>query len=358
MIKNRFTDEKADISLLAKLCDANGPSGYEDEIRDIIIAEISPYVNKLKIDKMGNLIAFKKGGSPLPRPLMFDAHMDEVGFMITRVTDEGYLKFGTVGGIDPGILAAKRVTVGKNALPGVIASKAVHMMSREDKAAPVKLSGLFCDIGARSREEALEHVSVGDYICFDSKLCRMGCEDSYVKAKALDDRLGCWLLINMIKSDLEYDTYFSFSVQEEPGCRGAKVSAFGIDPYIGVAIDATTAGDVDGVTGMNTVCSQGKGGVISLADGACVYDKALFDMITSAAAENGIKVQPKLRATGGNNASSLQRAASGARVCALSAPARYIHSPSSTVKISDMTEMQNLLLLMVGVFGRETIEKN
>ena len=345
------------LSLLARLCDADGPSGFEDKIKDIIIEEASPYADKLYIDRMGSVIVFKKGKIHPTRPIQFDAHMDEVGFIITAVTDEGYIKFESIGGVDAKVLPAKRVRIGDSSIPGVISSTPVHMQKGNAAGAPLSIKDMVIDFGAESKEDALKYVAVGDHICFDSDSFLFGDNDSFFKGKALDDRLGCFLMLNALKEDLPYDTYFSFSVQEETGLRGAKTAAHQIKPYIGVAIDSTTAGDVDGVSGMNVVCRQGEGGVISLADGATVYEPEIVQKVMDAAKEKNIKAQYKLRATGGNNAAALQRMASGARVIALSAPSRYIHSPSSTIKVSDIIEMQKLITLLIDILGEESYKK-
>jgi len=351
---NILKSEKRDyLSLLARLCDEDGASGDEDRIRDILIEEVKPYADKLYIDRMGSLIAFKRGKVHPSRPVQFDAHMDEVGFIITSITDDGYIKFDQVGGIDPKILPAKKVRIGNDKIPGIISSKPVHMQKGDDKNSLLSISDMVIDIGAESKEDAEKYVSVGDLICFDSSSFLFGHENTFFKGKALDDRLGCFLMVNAMKEELPYDTYFSFSVQEEPGLRGAAVAAHQIKPYIGVAIDSTTAGDTDGVTGMNVVCRQGEGGVISLADGATVYDTELVTTVMDAARERGIKAQYKLRATGGNNAAALQRTAQGTKVIAFSAPARYIHSPSSTIKVSDIIEMQKMIALLIEILGEE-----
>lgn len=333
----------------------NGATGCEDEIKAFIIKEISPYCDKLFTDKFGNLIAFKKGEKTLHRPLMFDAHMDEVGFMVRAIDDEGYIKFVPVGGIDAGILPAKRVKIGKNNINGVISSKPVHMQRNDaNKNDALSIDKLLIDIGAKDREDALSHVSIGDYIHFDSKTEFFGENGGVIKAKALDDRLGCYLLINAMRETtaLEYDTYFCFSVQEETGLRGAAVAAHNLCPSVAVALDATTAGDMPGVSGMDVVCRQGEGGVLSLIDGAAIYDKELLFTVMDEAKARGIKHQLKTRPSGGNDAAALQRAGYGARVCAMSAPSRYIHSPSSTVRVEDVDSMQAMIGVMIHVCGK------
>lgn len=199
----------------------------------------------------------KKGQSAPGNRVMFDAHMDEVGFIVTYITEEGFLRFATVGGIDNRVIQGKPVVVGKSKVYGIISSKPVHLIDRDHRDDPIKAADLLIDIGCRSREEAEGLVGVGDRVYFDSPFVRFG--NGFIKSKALDDRAGCAVLIKMIQSSLEYDTYFSFTTREEVGGMGAQTAAYTVKPDIAVAVETTTAADIGGVAPEKRVCFLGKG---------------------------------------------------------------------------------------------------
>ena len=206
------------LELIKELCLLPGISGRENAVRDFIIDQIKNYA-EYSIDPLGNLLVFKKGKNPAKNKVMLDAHMDEVGLIVTAITSEGFLRFTKVGGIDSRVILGRTVKVGDKAVNGVIGIKPVHLVDKKAEADIPKADDLYIDIGAKSKEEAMEYVRLGDSVWFDSDFVEFG--DGFVKAKALDDRAGCAVLIEMIKSELEYDMWFSFSVQEEIGTRGA-----------------------------------------------------------------------------------------------------------------------------------------
>ena len=216
-----------DIKLLERLCKCDGISGDEKKVRELIIEEIKPYADSISIDNLGNLIVHKQGKNRAKSRLMLSAHMDEVGLMVTDITSDGYLKFDEVGGIDRRVLLGKSVTVGKNNINGVIGVKPIHLCKGEENARIPELSEMYIDIGADSKEDALNYIKYGDSINFISEFYATA--DS-ITSKALDDRFGCLVLIELIKSELEYDMDFAFVVQEEVGLRGAKVAAYTVDP--------------------------------------------------------------------------------------------------------------------------------
>lgn len=328
--------------MLEELCLINGTSGDEAAIRDYIINKIEDHC-EYEIDTLGSIIAFKKGKRAPAKKVMLCAHMDEVGFITTYITDDGYLKFSPVGGIDPRVVIDRVVDI--NGVKGVIGSKAVHLLNAEEKKTAPDFSKLYIDIGATSREEAEKHVSLGDFAYFVSDYVKLGM--GFVKAKALDDRIGCMLMIELIKSDLEYDTYFCFNVQEEVGLRGAACTSFQVQSDISVILESTTAADLCGVTGGERCCVLGEGPVVSYMDRRTVYDKALFDLAFETAKENGIKIQAKTAVAGGNDAGAVQTSGRGSRVLAVSLPCRYIHSGSSVVKLSDIDEARKLLRVLL-----------
>lgn len=325
---------------LKKYCDILGPSGMEDEVRAAIIADISDSGCEYQTDPMGNLIVFKKGRHTRRKKVLFAAHMDEVGFMVKYIDEDGYLWFDAVGGIDRRVVSGRRITFCESGVKGVVASKSFHIQTPEERGKCEPITEMHIDIGASGREEALEYVSVGDCATFDPNFEEFG--DGLVRSKALDDRFGCAALVKMINSELEYDTWFAFNTCEEIGCDGAKETAHRLRPDIVIALEATTAGDIAGVPKNKCACTVGGGAVISLMDNGTIYSKELLELAVSVAEEKNIKWQYKNVVAGGNEASVYQRAASGAKVLAISAPARYIHSASDLLSVSDMQAVADL----------------
>ena len=312
--------------------------GAEDENFFTIISKIKDNC-EYKVDALGSIIAFKKGKKRTNKKVMICAHMDEVGFIITDITDDGYLKFAPVGGIDARIVADRKVTI--NNINGVIGLKPIHLLSSDEKEKAVSFKNLFIDIGAKDKSDAEKFVSLGDFAYFSSDYYEFG--EGFIKAKALDDRIGCMLMIELINSTLEYDTYFCFNVQEEVGLRGSKCTSFDIQPDISVILESTTAADLCGVTGGDRVCVLGDGPVISFMDGRTVYDKTLYKLARKTADDNNIPAQTKTAIAGGNDAGSIQTSGKGSKVIAISLPSRYIHSSSSVVKSEDIENTRKLL---------------
>lgn len=328
---------------LKTLCTINGISGDESRVRDYIISKIKDKC-EYKIDPMGNLLAFKKGKKAPKNKVMVSAHMDEVGFICTYICDNGFIRFTNVGGVDPKVAVGRAVKIGANEVYGVIGNKAVHLCSDgEDKTAP-KLDKLYIDIGAENKEEAEKYVSLGDCVYFVSDFVEFG-EDK-IKAKAIDDRFGCAVMLKMIESELEYDTHFAFLVQEEVGCRGAGTAAFSIRPDYAIVLEATTASDISGVSDEDRVCVQGKGAVVSFMDRSTVYNRDMFKGAFALAKEKNIPVQPKTTVAGGNDASAIHKACSGVYTIAVSLPCRYIHSGTSVGDKKDMQACYDLAVAL------------
>ena len=229
---------------LKNLCLIDGISGDEGRVREYIISKIDGKC-EYTIDPMGNLLAFKQGKKEPKNKVMLSAHMDEIGFIVTYICDNGFLKFTNVGGIDPKIAVGRSVRIGENNISGVIGNKAVHLCHGDEEKTAPKLDKLYIDIGASSKEEAEKYVNIGDSVHFISDFVEFG-EDK-IKAKAIDDRFGCAIMLKMIESELEYDTHFAFLVQEEVGCRGAGAAVFSIRPDYAIVLEATTASDISGV---------------------------------------------------------------------------------------------------------------
>lgn len=327
------------LDLLKKLCLLDGTSGSEDNVRDFIIDEIKDCC-EYKIDNLGNIICFKKGKKRPSKKLMLDAHMDEVGLIITSVTSDGFLKFDTVGGIDASVLCFKKVKIGE--VFGIISGKPTHLLSKDERKKAPKTDSLYIDIGVSSKNEALSLVSLGDTAIIQSDFTLMG---ENVKAKAIDDRIGCAVLIKLLKEKAEYDFWAVFSTQEEIGTRGARVATFAVNPDFALVLEATTAADIAGVSDDKSVCNLGNGPAVSFMDRATMYDRELYN----AALQSGIAVQPKRAVAGGNNSGAIHLSRGGVRTLAISLPCRYIHSPSCVANIKDMENMMALTKYMMNI---------
>lgn len=331
------------LELIREISAIAGISGREDAVRDFIISKIDGYA-EYYTDALGNLIVFKKGKNRAQKKVMLDAHMDEVGFIITGITSDGCLRFAKVGGVDTRVALGRSVKVGEYAVSGVLGAKPVHLLDKEEEANMPKNDDLYIDIGASSREEAEKYVSLGDAAWFDTSFFEMG--DGFIKSKALDDRVGCAVLIEMIRSELEYDTWFSFSVQEEVGLRGAGPAAFKIAPDYSIAVETTTAADITGVKGEKRVCICGEGAAISFMDRTTVYDRELFKKAFEIAEKNDIPCQVKTFVSGGNDSGAIHKSRGGVKALTVSVPCRYLHSPSCVIKYSDAENCLKLVKVL------------
>lgn len=347
------------MELIRELSLAFGPSGCEDAVRDLITEQILGACDAYTVDKAGNLIARIRGrgldyNPDSPRRLMLAAHMDEVGFMITDITEEGYLRFGTVGGIDSRVLPGRHVVVGEKArVAGVIASKAIHLQTADERKKLVPLSQMYIDIGATDRADAEKLVSIGDYATFESDFVTFGKDGNRMKGKALDDRAGCAALIEIMRDlrknpcDMPFDVYFAFTRCEEVGISGASVAAFAIEPDLAMILESTAIHDLPDVAANARVGRLGAGGALSLADRATIYDQNFIAYARRTAEQAEIACQVKESVSGGNDAAHIQRSLDGVRVLALSLPTRYIHSASCVADYRDYESMLALTKAMV-----------
>lgn len=328
------------INVLTQL---SGVSGREHIVAEKIIEQIKAYC-EITVDNLNNIIAFKKGRKAPKNKIMLSAHMDEVGFIITGVKADGLLIFSPVGGIDPAVVIGRSVLI-NDSIFGVIGTKAMHMQSKEERETIVDMDKLYIDIGAKDKQDALDVIKLGMTACFVSEYEQFG--DNLIKAKAIDDRFGCAVLIEIIKSDLEYDTYFVFSTQEELGLRGAKVSAFTVNPDIALIIEATTAADLTSVSNENRVCRLNEGAVVPFMDKSTIYDKQLYELAFDLAKQNGIKIQTKTTVAGGNDSGAISLSRGGVKTLCISIPCRYIHSPNCVISKADAQSVLDLTKLIL-----------
>ena len=329
--------------LLKTLCEANGVSGNETAVRDLIIKEIKPLADEIRVDSIGNILALKKGKSS-KKTVMLAAHMDEVGLIISGITEKGFLEFKLVGGIDVRVLLSKRVTVGENRIPGIIGIKAIHLQEKSERESVPKVKNLYIDIGAKNKKAAEKLVKLGDYVAFDTKFAELG---SCIRAKAIDDRAGCYVMMELMQMECQYDTYFCFTVQEEVGLRGARVAANRIQPDIALVLEATTCSDVFGTEPKDYITQLGAGVAVSFMDRATIMSVPFQKWLYETAKAQNIPVQYKNAATGGNDAGAIHIAGHGTKTAALSIPCRYLHSPVGVAAQTDLNAMYDLAKLFL-----------
>jgi putative aminopeptidase FrvX len=326
---------------LKRLTDAFGPSGGEGEVRGLLRAEAEKLCPDVSIDRGGNLVCRKPGRDPAKPRVVVVAHMDEVGFIITGYTDDGLLRFKPIGGIDPRVAVSKWVIIGQARLPGVIGAMAIHLQTEKDREKVLDFDGLFIDIGAKDAKEAEKLAELGGYAVFDTPYQEFG--DGFVSARALDDRVGCWSLLETLKSDYPGELTCVFVTREEVGLRGSQGAAYTVQPDIALVLEGTAANDLGETKAQFHICTPGKGVAISFMDRASIADRELFTGLQQAATDAGIPFQVKQGVTGGNDAASFQQGGRGARTCVLSVPCRYIHSGVSVAKLSDIKAQADLV---------------
>lgn len=340
------------LELLKELCALSGPSGFEDDVRGFIAQRAKPHADSIRTDPMGNLIVFKKGARDCGKKLLLTAHMDEVGVLIRRVTDDGYLKFAFLGGVDRRVTIGKRVFVGPSRLPGIIGLKAYHLVSDEEEKRVPKLEDFYIDIGAADKKTAEALVSPGEFAVFDDAQMEFG--DGFFRAKAIDDRAGCAVLLRLLETPLPVDCTFAFTVQEEVGARGAFGAAFSEQPDIALVVESTTAADIPPLEPHKQVCAPGRGVVIPFMDGGAIYDRALFHRLTGLADQNNIPWQTKQYISGGTDAGAIQRSRAGVRTAGIALAARYLHAPASVICIRDLDGLYALALAFLKHMGEDT----
>ena len=323
---------------LKTLCELPGPSGDEKKVRAYLAEEAKKSCEDVRIDRMGNVVCRKKSAVKNAPHIVVAAHMDEVGFIVVGHSDDGMLLFRAIGGIDPRAIVSKWVRFGD--VPGVIGAKAIHLQSPEDRERVLKYENLYIDIGAKDKQEAEGFCPVGTYGVFDAGFEPFG--DGFVVSKALDDRVGCYGLLRLMRNDYECDVTYVFTTGEEVGLRGATGAGYLLQPDIAVILEGTAANDLGDTQERFHVVTPGKGVAVSFMDGTSIADKDLFKQMLDLAAAGGIPCQVKRGVTGGNDAGMFQRAAAGARTVVLSVPCRYIHSGSGVAKLSDIEAQYHL----------------
>ncbi len=341
--------------ILKNLSNAHGISGYEGNVKKIIENEVKPYVDEIRTDKMGNLIATKKGDKP---NVMLAAHMDEIGLMVKYIDDKGFIRFTKTGGWFDQTLLNQRVVLHteKGQIYGVIGSKPPHVMKEEDRKKVVKAEDMFIDIGATSRKDAEKlGVSIGTPITPDIEFRLMG--NDRVTGKAFDNRAGCAMLVWALSEmkEVKATVHAVFTVQEEVGLKGAKTSAFDLYPDVAIATDVTITGDHPGIEKKDSAIEMGKGPTITVSDAegrGIIVPQQVLKWLKEAAETNNIPYQLEVSSGGTTDASAIHLSKQGIPSGVISIPTRYIHTPVSVLSMSDLEKSAKLVARAIEIVDK------
>lgn len=321
------------LKTLRQLVDCRGVSGDEFEVRAKLKELAIPLCDEWHVDALGNLICVKRGSDPTAPRVMLTAHMDEVGLMITGINENGTLRFTPVGSVDARVLVSKSVFVGDDKLQGVIGAKPIHLQEAGEQTKPLKTRQMFIDIGVSDKKSAEALVSVGDYVVFDGRYIEFG--DGLVKSKALDDRVGCTMLLNALEKQYPSTVIAVFTTQEEIGLRGARVAAYAVHPDYDLNFEGTTCADMPGVDDALKVTRLGKGCALTMMDRSAIPHKGLRDFVVKTANENNIPWQWRAGVFGGTDLGAIHLSREGIPAMGLATPCRYIHSASPVMHTAD-----------------------
>jgi endoglucanase len=334
------------VEVLEKLSNASGVTGREDQVRQLLKQYLNPHVDEIREDKLGNLIALKKGKEDAPT-VMVAAHMDEVGLMVKNIKKKGFLQFAKIGGIDDRVLFAQKVVVhtDKGDLNGVIGAKPVHIQTETERKKVVEADKLFIDVGAKNKEEAEKMgVQVGDVVSFDTQFSEVG--NGMLLGKAFDDRVGCAVLVEVMKKlkDADANVYAVGTIQEEVGLRGATIASFSLEPDLGIALDVSVAGDTPGVTEGEAPAKLGEGPVLTVADAGLIVHPKVLRFLMDVAKKSKISVQLETGARGSTDAARIALSRDGVPSGVVSVAARYIHSASGIICLEDLEKTVDLVV--------------
>ena len=335
-----------DLDLLKRLCETPGIPGQESRVRDLIRAEVEPLCDEVVTDAMGSLLCRKAGKGDAPTKIMLLCHMDEIGFLVSHVTEEGFLNVLPAGGFDPRTLFGRRVLVvtDKGQFPGVMnpAGKGLHISSPEDRKKIPEVHEFVVDIGMG--KAAKDVVQMGDMVVMDGPFVEMGTK---VVSKALDNRIACYLGIEALRSlkgvETAAEIHVAFTCQEEVGLRGGRTAAHAVAPDIGIGVDTTLACDTPGVSEADRVTTQGKGFGLHLRDGSFIADRGLAQAFAALAEETGIPYQRTMLLAGGQDGAAAQQAATGSRAIGIVVGTRYIHTVCEMIDKTDLEAAKDIL---------------
>lgn len=331
------------LELFESICQTPGAPGYEQKIRKLIIDEVSPLVDKVETDNMGNVYAIKKGKSD--KRVMIGAHMDEIGFIVTHIDENGFIRFHTLGGFDPKTLTAQRVIIhGKEDVIGVMAAKPIHVMTPEERKKNPKTTDFFIDTG-RPKKEIDQLIDIGNPITRERSFIEMG---ECVNSKSIDNRVSVFILIETLRElkdkEVPYDVYGVFTVQEEVGIRGASVATLNIKPDFGFGLDTTIAFDLPGAAPHEKITSLGMGTAIKIMDASAIADYRMVEYMKQTANKHKIKWQPEILTAGGTDTAGIQRMTEGGSIAgAISIPTRHLHQVIEMAHKEDIQSSIDLL---------------
>jgi putative aminopeptidase FrvX len=340
--------------ILKTLSEAVGVSGDEGNVRAIVLDAIREHVDEVRVDTMGNVLAFKRGAGRNRLRVMVSAHMDEIGLMVVGHDSDGFLQVRAVGGIDPRLLPGTMFQVGPDRIPGVIGLKPVHLLDKGEDEKVVKIEDLVLDIGAKNKDEAKKLAPLGTYATFTTKFREIG---PTVSGKAFDDRAGCAVLVELVRGErFRFDLHAAFTVQEEVGLRGAGVAAYAIEPDCAFALEGTIADDIPKDRDVSPTTQLGQGPAITVMDKSIISDRRLLRLLTSTADELSIPYQFKQPGIGGTDAGAIHRSRAGVPSVTVAVPSRYIHSPVALLSLEDFDNTVRLMRESLSRLTRRTLK--
>ncbi|MGQ9681365.1 MAG: M42 family metallopeptidase [Anaerolineae bacterium] len=331
--------------LLKELVEADGVSGNEQAVRDVLIRAIAEVTDEYCVDALGNLLAVKSAvgtSTQAPQRVMIVAHMDEVGLMVTKVERDGFVRFAPVGGIDPRVLLGKAVRIGPNRVPGVIGVKPIHRLDANERKRVLPIDQLSIDTGLG--DEASKTIKPGMYVAFATDYGELG-DDPWrtVKAKALDDRLGCAVLVELLRGEYPFELIAAFTAQEEVGLRGARVAAYAAQPDVALVLEGTVCDDGPKDRDVTPTTRLGDGPAITIMDRSVICDSRLVRLVLATAEAEGIPHQIKQPGIGGTDGGAIHLQRDGVPTSVVAVPVRYIHSPVSVASLVDMERTVQLV---------------
>lgn len=327
--------------ILKQLSEAVGVSGNEGGARAVILDAIREHVDEVRVDALGNILAFKRGTGHDRLRVMLSAHMDEIGLMVVGHDGDGFLRVDAVGGIDPRLLPGTAVQVGPERIPGVIGLKPIHLVKGDEAEKVLPIEDLVVDVGANHKDEAKKLAPLGTTIAFATRFRELG---PTVSGKAFDDRAGCAVLVDLVRGErFRCDLHAAFTVQEEIGLRGAQVAAYAIAPDCAFALEGTVADDIPKDKDISPTSEPGKGPAITVMDRSFIADRRLVRLLTSTAEELGIPYQFKQPGVGGTDSGAIHQTRQGVPAATVAVPCRYIHSPVSIMSLDDFNHTVRLM---------------
>jgi putative aminopeptidase FrvX len=341
--------------ILRELSEAVGVSGDEGDVRAILLDAVRGHVDEVKVDALGNVLAFQRGTGRQRLRVMLAAHMDEVGLMVAGHDNDGFLRVRAVGGIDPRLLPGALLQVGSERIPGVIGVKPIHLLKEEEGQRASKVDDLVVDIGARGKDEAKRLAPLGTYAAFATRFRELG---PTVTGKAFDDRVGCAVLVELLRgARFRFDVHAAFTVQEEVGLRGARVAAYAIEPDCAFALEGTIADDIPKDKDVSPTTELGRGPAITVMDRSFIADRRLVRLLTTTAEALGIPYQIKQPGIGGTDAGAIQPAREGVPSVTVAVPCRYIHGPVALMNLDDFDNTTRLMRESLSRLTRRTLER-